>query len=213
LYACSKRAPPPPARRSPPGRADHDPRVRATALTSLSPARVGRTPGRPRALMAPTWRWRPGAARPAERRQGLVRPFRVGTTLKARATHQHARANKHEKSPHPTRGGQTARLDHDEERYATKGGCARERERERERDASATLTRPIKDPSPAQRLSTALFPKETTRTPTPILVVTRFLSRFPSKTFWLPAMGPTQTQSYVGPIPLQNQSMDLYTAA
>ncbi len=44
---------------------------------------------------------------------------------------------------------------------------AGQRERERERDASATLTRPIKDPPRAQRLSTALFPKKTTRTTSP----------------------------------------------
>jgi hypothetical protein len=44
---------------------------------------------------------------------------------------------------------------------------AGQRERERERDASATLTRPITDPPEAHGLSTALFPKETTRKTTP----------------------------------------------
>jgi hypothetical protein len=56
-----------------------------------------------------------------------------------------------------------------------------QRERERERDASATLTRPITDLPEAHELSTALFPKKTTRATSPISVATRSLSTVPSK--------------------------------
>ena len=61
--------------------------------------------------------------------------------------------------------------------YRLLGGSTRERERER--DASATLTRPITDPSRAQRPSTALIPKECTRNTTLSLVATRSLSQGP----------------------------------
>jgi hypothetical protein len=159
--------------------------------------RVGRTPGRQEPK--PQWRMRPGAPRPAEQWQGLVRPFRVGTT-DAR-THAYALREKTNPSPHPLRGGAAARRGPLGAAYARKAEAARERERERERDASATLTRPIKDPPVAHKLSTALFPNENTRTTT-LSVATRSLSRTPHQKRLPSITGTNPNESYVSPVPL-----------
>jgi hypothetical protein len=123
---------------------------------------------------------RPGtAARQAGRRQDQVRPPYACTTLQARSwaptMNRYKGAESHPRSSKSRTGALRAEDGH----YAEKRRCARERERERERDASATLTRPITGTPSAQDLPITLFPKETTRTPTPISVMTGISPRNP----------------------------------
>jgi hypothetical protein len=86
-----------------------------------------------------------------------------------------------------------------------------QRERERERDASATLTRPITDPSKAQRPSTALIPNECTRNSS-FPVAARSLSQGPRLPRWRRPRGPTPTRPYFHRQPFGRRVGDiLYT--